>query len=62
MACGSCGGGGNFTPATYTAVTDDGASEQTFLSKTQAIMHVSRAGGGEIRTNPGAARGVEAQG
>lgn len=55
MACGSCGGGGNFTPATYTVVTGDGA-ESTFLSKTQAIMHASRAGGGEIRTNPGKAR------
>ena len=56
MPCGSCGGGGQFTPATYTAVTEDGAKETTFLSKTQAIMHVSRAGGGEIRTNPGKRR------
>lgn len=62
MACGSCGGGGNFTPATYTAVTGDGQTETTFLSKTQAIMHVSRAGGGEIRTNPGQSRGVAPQG
>lgn len=59
MACGACGGGGKFTPATYTAVTvgEDGAErEDTFLSKTQAIMHVSRAGGGEVRTNRGESR------
>lgn len=59
MACGSCGGGGKFTPATYTAVTTNAAGEteeQTFLSKTQAIMKVSRSGGGEIRTNRGEPR------
>lgn len=59
MACGACGGGGKFTPATYTAVTvvDGVEREDTFLSKTQAIMHVSRAGGGEVRTNRGEKRG-----
>ena len=58
MACGACGGGGKFTPATYTAVTvvDGVEREDTFLSKTQAIMHVSRAGGGEVRTNRGESR------
>lgn len=59
MACGSCGGGANFTPATYTAKTTNAEGEtveQTFLSKTQAVMAVSRAGGGEIITNRGEAR------
>lgn len=55
MACGSCGGGPGFTPATYKTITSDG-QEATFLTKTQAILHLQRAGGGEIQTVRGKAR------
>lgn len=55
MACGSCGGGPGFTPSTYKAITDDG-KEATFLTKTQAIMHLQRAGGGSLETVKGEAR------
>ncbi|MGN8930173.1 hypothetical protein ACTQX1_08325 [Collinsella bouchesdurhonensis] len=59
MACGACGSGGSFTPATYTVRSTDAdgqVQEQTFLSKTQAVMFASRNGGGEIITNRGEAR------
>lgn len=56
MACGSCGGGPGFTPSTYKVTTSEG-KESTFLTKTQAIMSLQRAGGGgKIETIPGKAR------
>jgi hypothetical protein len=55
MACGACGGGPGFTPATYKATTPDG-KESVFLTKTQAIMHLQRAGGGNIETVKGKPR------
>lgn len=55
MACGSCGGGPGLTPQTYEATTPDGKTT-THLSKTQAIMHLTRAGGGELKTIKGKPR------
>lgn len=55
MACGACGGGPGFTPATYKATTNDGRSNE-FLTKTEAVMHLQRNGGGSIETVKGKPR------
>lgn len=44
MACGSCGSGRSFKPATYT-VKDDSGNARTFLTKTEAVLYAARNGG-----------------